>query len=68
MLLARLLQSAVILIADCTTLGSQLSEKVGLVMWSQRGRRHFKSGQATAIKRSLMHVNGAGGGGSTTGK
>ena len=30
----------------------------------QRRRRHFRSGQATATKRSLMHVNG----GSTTGK
>ena len=27
----------------------------------QRRRRHFKSGQATANKRSLMHVNGDGG-------
>ena len=28
---------------------------------AQRRRRHFKSGQATATKRSLMHVNGGGG-------
>ena len=36
----------------------------------QRRRRHFKSGQATATKRSLMHVNGVGGVGesSATGK
>ena len=34
-------------------------------MQTQRRRRHFKSGQATANKRSLVHVEG--GGGSTTG-
>ena len=33
----------------------------------QRRRRHFKSGQATANKRSLVHVEREGGGGSTTG-
>ena len=33
-----------------------------MIRW-QRRRRHFKSGQATANKRSLMHVHGVGGGG-----
>ena len=28
----------------------------------QRGHRHFKSGEATANKRSLVHVHGRGGG------
>ena len=39
-------------------------------IWWQRWCRRFKSGQATANKRSLMHVHGGGGGGewgSTTG-
>ena len=34
---------------------------VELLSHSQRRRRHFKSGQATATKRSLMHVNKDGG-------
>ena len=31
-------------------------------MATQRRHRHFKSGQATANKRSLVHVEGGGGG------
>ena len=32
-------------------------------VYQQRWRRHFKSGQATANKRSLVHVHRRGGGG-----
>ena len=31
-------------------------------LYHQRRRQHFKSGQATGNKRSLVHVHGGGGG------
>ena len=51
--------SAVILNPSTSTITIEdVDSKLHTVCTSQRRRRHFKSGQATANKRSLVHVHG----------